>query len=406
MAPFNTADQRQCRMCANGGVVAAVDLGTAAVCSHYLNSPGEAVQRFPFRLGACSYCGLIQLQESPEIEWLRPPTKPLLFREPERHLDDLCQVIANQVSSRSGLVLGLSSNDQPVLDRLQRAGFTRTAVLDRSTDWNLSDPLDGMEAMQRLLTPDWASGIRARYGPVNVLCVRYLLEHAHDPAAFLAGCRTLMEPGGWVLFETPGCETELDRGDAGMLWEAHVSYFTSNSIRLGLSHHEFRCRWIGNYPYDQEDCLSVFGQFDEMSQRKLVSTNAGTTLLSQFAIARNRLSARLNAIADEVKRQGRKLALWGAGHRTVTLLELLPAIDIFDCVIDDDRAKQSLFLPGSGIPIVAAESLVARDIGLCIGMLNPEVMVRIASRHHDYTSRGGQFLTFTDLAAGQTGERS
>lgn len=392
------AEGRLCRVCGTDGVAVALDLGTAAACVHFPESPGQFVQRIPFRLGACGNCGLIQLADTPDLEWLQPPGQSVPFRESDRHLDDLCAVMFSQIPQRNGLVLGLTYNDAPILDRFRAAGFTRTVVLNRADDWQLRSPREGIETMQQRVTPDWAGRIRDRHGPAEFLCVRYLLEHAQDVAAFLAGCQTLLAPDGWVLFETPGCETELARGDAGALWEEHVQYFTPTSLRRGLAHHGFRCRWVGNYPYAVEDCLAAFGQFSEVTDREMTTTDAGHSLLREFSSARQRLRLRLEEYADRVTARGQKIAMWGAGHRAATLVELLPARNLIACVIDDAPEKQGRFLPGSDLPILSSEALNTQAIGVCICLLNPDVMQRIAARHPEFTARGGRFLTLNDVA--------
>lgn len=392
-----TTDHRPCRVCGAEGVRTRWDLGTAAPCSHYPESRGGSANRIPFRLGACRSCGVIQLQDSPPLDWLRPPRQCTLFRDPERHLDDLCAAMIGHMSRRDSLILGLSYKDAPLLDRLRAAGFPKTVVLDRVADWGLTNPRDGIETMQQRLTPQWARRICERYGPADVVCVRHVLEHAHEAPSFLAGCRALLAPGGRVLFETPGCTTELSRGDPGALWEEHVLYFTPDSLRRGLRRHGFACHWVGNYPYDVEDCLAAFGEFAEGTNVEERPTDAGEILLEEFDSARRQLRLCLEGWAKKMAEQGRSVALWGGGHRTATLVELLPAGDLVSCVIDDDPAKQGRYLPGSGIPILSADALSQHSVGLCVGLLNSDVLSRIAARHADYTARGGRLMTLTEL---------
>src|SRR5262249_24044892 len=155
--------------------------------------------------------------------------------------------------------------DGPLLDRFRQAGFSHTAVLDRTDDWNLTDPREGVETIQQRLTPEWAQRIRAKYGPVELLWVRHVLEQAQDVSMVLQGWQTLVAPDGWVLIEAPGCEAAFSRGDAGALWEEHLCYFTASSLRRALAQHGFECRWVGSYPYDVQDCLAACGRFTESS---------------------------------------------------------------------------------------------------------------------------------------------
>src|SRR5262245_24919517 len=113
---------KPCRICGRASVPTDIDLQDVAVTAWCPTSPEEHVPRFPFRLGACRHCGLIQLMDSPDIEWLRPPREHTIFRDPERHLDDLSRAIVEQLPGLDIHVLGLTYKDAPLLERLQQAG--------------------------------------------------------------------------------------------------------------------------------------------------------------------------------------------------------------------------------------------------------------------------------------------
>lgn len=394
---MTTTPISSCRACGTAGLAAALDLGDAAICHTPLRSAAEQVTRVPFRLAACRNCGLVQLADTPSVGTLRSPLPNVLYRDPERHLDDLCAAILPYLGDRSRLILGLTYKDTPLLDRLRFAGCTRTLTLDRRRDWQFDDDRCGIETVQERLTPAWATQIRAEYGPVALLCVRHVLEHAHDVPQFLAGCRTLLADDGWVLFETPGAAGELARGDSGALWEEHVSYFTEESLRAGLAHHGFVSRWVANYPYAIEDCLAAFGRFRTTRTRRQPETTSGERLVAEFTAARDRLRRAFARLAEQTQSQGRRLALWGAGHRTTTLLQLGSLSDLVDCVIDDDPAKQVTWMPGSGLPVFPATALIGRSIGCCVGLLNPDIVVRLRTRESAYAAHGGQLLSLADL---------
>lgn len=394
---MSTSPITRCRTCGTDGLVVDLDLGPAAVCHTLWRSKSDPVQRVPFRLAACRQCGLVQLADTPAVETLRSPSPNVVYRDPERHLDDLCAAIIPSLGDRSRLMLGLTYKDTPLLDRFRLAGFTRTLTLDRRRDWGFEDDREGIETLQQRLTPEWATRMRAEYGPASLLCVRHVLEHAHDVPTFLAGCRTLLADDGWVIFETPGTAGELARGDCGALWEEHVSYFTEETLRSGLARHGFVTRWVANFPYAIEDCQAAFGRFTTARQPVLPGTSSGVRLVAEFSAARDRLRRAFARLAAQTQAQGRRLALWGAGHRTTTFVQLSGVSEFIDCVIDDDITRQGTWLPGSGLPVLSAAALIERGIGCCIALLNPDVATRLRSREAAYAAQGGQLLTLADV---------
>src|SRR5580765_7986690 len=117
-----------CRMCGENSLSVVRDFGSAALCRENPLVPSESVQRIQYLLAACGACGLIQLLETLDLEWLQPPDEFATFRDPERHLDDLCQAIFSQLTSPDIRVLGLTYKDAPVLDRFRQAGYKNTVL--------------------------------------------------------------------------------------------------------------------------------------------------------------------------------------------------------------------------------------------------------------------------------------
>jgi len=336
----------------------------------------------------------LQLLDLPSLDALRPADRAILYRDPERHLDDLARAIAALLPSTSASLMGMSYKDAPLLDRFASFGFSERKTLDREADWGLSNPRDGIETMQARCTTSWADGIRQKYGRMDLLVVRHVLEHAHDPPTFLAACRRIIEPDGLLLIEVPGCETEFARGDCGAPWEEHVSYFTVESLRRTLMVQGFHQRLVGNYPYTIEDCLVAVAQCGNIPA---AATASPSSLLREFSTNRERLQTRIRQLADQSRSHQQGIAVYGAGHRTATWLELAGIADVVTCVIDDDPAKQGRYLAGSAIPVGPASWLIERNIGTCIGLIAADILRRIAVREAAYTARGGRFVTLDDL---------
>jgi hypothetical protein len=73
---------------------------------------------------------------------------------------------------------------------------------------------------------------------------------------------------------------------------------------------------------------------------------------------------------DELQRAGRRVALWGAGSKGVTFLNVVPGADRIEWVVDINRRKQGSFIAGTGQRIVAPEQLASASPDVVI-VLNP-----------------------------------
>jgi hypothetical protein len=71
-----------------------------------------------------------------------------------------------------------------------------------------------------------------------------------------------------------------------------------------------------------------------------------------------RFVARFRELARESRERGRRLAVWGAGGRCVSLLALVRAQELgIAYVVDSDEKKWGRFLPASHLQVVSPEAL-------------------------------------------------
>ena len=69
-----------------------------------------------------------------------------------------------------------------------------------------------------------------------------------------------------------------------------------------------------------------------------------------------------------MRKKNKKIAIWGAGHRTLALLALAQLKNIF-FIVDSAKFKQNKFSPINFTKIVSPQNLDNRNIDLLIVML-------------------------------------
>jgi len=115
----------------------------------------------------------------------------------------------------------------------------------------------------------------------------------------------------------------------------------------------------------------------------------------RFAATRERLHGELQRLQGD----GKRVAIFGAGHLAVKFLNLFGLKDLVYCVIDDHPDKLGLCMPGSGLRVRPSSVLLEDNIDLCLLSLNPESEKRVIAAKHDYVSRGGRFRSIFALSA-------
>lgn len=381
-----------CRLCGKPDLSILLDFGSQPLCNRYLKGEDEAEYAHPLRLGQCAACGLVQLDEPAPSGQVLSRFDWITYREPEGHLDDLAGVLARLpgVAAQS-VFCGVTFKDDTLLDRMEKKGFGRRWRLDPKKDLGIDNPRAGLETIQEKLDPEAARRIAGARGRADVVIARHILEHAHDPRRFVEAVKELAAPGGYVVFEAPACERVMEKNDFGGVWEEHVLYFTGETFKrmfsaAGLSLAEFKI-----YPYFLEDSLVGVARLTPGAPKPILED------VLRKEIARARAYAQGLSQAREEFRgllgPGSKAALFGAGHRSATFINLLGLKDLISFVVDDDPNKRGLLMPGSRLPILESSALCEKGVKLCLLNLSPESEAKVVKNNAPFLEQGGKFVS-------------
>jgi len=385
----------RCTVCDGVALRRSLELGPQPPSNRFL-LPGDAgaEERHALSLGSCDDCGTVQLVDRMPVEAIRPRFDWLANNEPEGHLDDLvAKLLALPGIGPDLRVLGASYKDQSTLERLGRKGLRHVACVGPQDLPGLPSPF-GLECIQRSLSqPAVAQALRARYGAIDVLVVRHMVEHAESSARFLDSLRGLLAPGGIMVIEYPDNDRILRGPYHAFVWEEHFSYFTAGSFAALAGRVGAECVLMERYRYPLEDALVAVLRFGPAQPAgDAARTRAAMPDLEGFARDFREQQASWRERLSRLRAAGEKLAVFGAGHLSVKWINFLGLAEFIDCVIDDHPKKAGMRMPGSRLPIVPSAELDARGIGTCISTLSPESETRVREKMSAYFIGGGHFL--------------
>src|SRR5579885_22436 len=240
---------RRCRVCRGDSLVSLLDLGPQPLCNRYLARPDEEADCHPLGIGQCDACGVVQLLDPAPAGLLVSPFDWITYNEAEGHLDHLTDVLCRLPGlPASARVCGVSYKDDTTVERLKRRGYADAWRIDPA-ELGVTDRRAGIETLQAKLTPAAARRLAEKHGPADLLLVRHIFEHAHDPRGFAGALGTLVRPGGYLVFEVPDCARALDGLDYTTLWEEHVLYLTPDTFRQALACCGLSVSHFELYPY-------------------------------------------------------------------------------------------------------------------------------------------------------------
>jgi len=390
-----------CLCCGAASVERLVDFGMQPPSNRFLKPEAPDEETHPLVVGQCSACGLVQLIEPMPFSMVKSRFEWLTYNEPEGHLDRLVARLRELPRLGSGSrIVGLTYKDDSTLARLKQLGLADTFRFDMAADFGLPDPCSGLESVQAVLSEALAARLAARYGKADMLVARHVLEHAHQPRAFMKALAELVKPGGYLVFEMPDCTKFVRACDYSFVWEEHITYFSSWTLAAFVRNAGLTVQESILYPYPLEDSLiGVLRNESPAPNRPDSREELGRALAEgrNFAGRFSELRARLQAGFHSWQEQGRKIAIFGAGHLAAKFVNLFSLRSFFDCVIDDNPQKQALLMPGSRLPIYGSATLGSRDIDLCLLSLNPESEQKVLAKNQAFIQAGGGFLSIFAL---------
>jgi hypothetical protein len=371
------------------------DFGVQPVCHHFFDGVNKETTH-PIHFAQCAACGAAQLIDPIPPAKLTPHFDWITYNEPEAHLDALVEVLRNLpgITPQSS-ICGLSYKEDSTRARLAKLGYTNSWRIDGRADLQITDSHAGMEAVQDRIRPSLVEHLRQRYGAPDMVIARHVLEHTHDPIAFMESLRRWVKSSGYVVFEVPDCARGFDLLDYTTLWEDHTLYFVEPTFLMCLKAGGFSIARFEQYPAAYENCLVGIVQ---------PAAPAGTIWLAHDALEKEKRRAEGFARGWAGRRQGMRellthwrqrgnIAIFGAGHQSAMFINLLGVANLIDFVVDDHPHKRGLKMPGSRLPIVGSEALMDGKVKLCLSSLGVESETKIIRKHADFTDQGGTFAS-------------
>jgi len=239
----------------------------------------------------------------------------------------------------------------------------------------------------------------SEYGFPRILIVRHVLEHAYDLQQFIIGLKECMNPQSVLFIEVPYIVSILQGFHFEGIAHPHLYYFSVESLKSLLSHAGIGITSVKTVNTDGGSILiqARLGQTTDKSLAPFLSLEYAiqTEVKSTYQLLSKRIEHRKKEVYRLLRilnRQGKRVYGFGAGKGHTILNTLGLDSSLVQRVIDDDVAKQGMFLPGCGIEISSSQYLREEPPDYLI-MLSPphadELKTKIRAR---FPSRQFSFI--------------
>jgi SAM-dependent methyltransferase len=385
----------RCRLCGEPAVERLIEFGSHPIAHQFRDAPDQEEYTHPVTLGFCGACGLAQLVDPIPPERLYTHYNWLSSWKWNPHVPGLLE----QIEQLRGLsydspVLEVGSNDGTFLAELRSRGFTKLLGLEPARDAQTAATARGIETIPAYFTPETAEQIAASFGRCDLFVARQVLEHVSDLGAFADAMRRVLRPGAHVVVEVPDFGFNQQAPDYSAIWEEHVNHFAETTLRRFLSDAGVHVHRSETALFSGQVLIAI-GRYVGEPGREIASNELEALRRAAHAY-RDRWPAFRAAMQGYLETQrsaGKRVAVYGAGCRSTTLINFCDLAPNLECVLDDQVEKQGKFMPGSRLPVIPGDALAEDGIDVCLLAVNAENEEAVIARRAEFVAAGGEFVS-------------
>lgn len=345
-------------------------------CNLVWSEPDSARQcpRGDIRLAFCSKCGFITNLSFQEklMQYNRTYENSLHFSPRfQKYAQNLAQQLIDTYNLHNKGIIEIGAGKGDFLMLLCQLGGNRGWGFDPSYE---PRELPNDVKNQITFTQDFYSERYANY-EADLICCRHTLEHIQYPTQLLKAVRRAIgrKLNTAVFFEVPNAVHILQNVAVWDIIYEHCCYFTPSSLAYAFSTSGFQVDEVAAAFGMQYLCVHAFPKNGAPALETSNSFKAPVTTeeaVTDFALKFEHKMQLWQAHLDQIKTNGQRAVLWGAGSKGVTFLNLFKDQNHIQYVVDINPRKHSKYIPGTGQQIVPPEFLSEYDPNVVL-IMNP-----------------------------------
>jgi SAM-dependent methyltransferase len=361
-----------CRFC-DAPLHPFVDLGMSPPCESFL--PADKIDDiepfYPLAVDVCGECFLVQLKEYVKPEEIFPEYAYFsAFSDAWlEHARQYVELISSRLRlGRESFVVELASNDGYLLQYFVKQGIPCLGI-DPAANVAKAARERGVETLVDFFGQELGARLAAEGKKADLVLGNNVLAQVPDLNSFVAGIKHLLKPQGVCTIEFPHLLKLMQENQFDTIYHEHFSYFSLLTAEKIFAAHGMRV-------FDVEELWTHGGSLriyvanaGDASHPTLPSVGALVSrerdeglhrldAYASFAEQVKETKRKLLAFLIDAKRQGKRIAAYGAPGKGNTLLNYCGIrTDFVDFAVDRNPYKHGRYTPGTHIPIFAPEKI-------------------------------------------------
>lgn len=360
---------RHCRFCHHPLKYTFADLGISPIANDYLSKSqlNQSEKFYPLHAYVCDNCFLVQLDEFESPDHIFGDGDYAYFSSYSdswlRHAKAYTELMVERFGlNTSRQVIEIASNDGYLLQYFQEK---RIPVLGIEPASNVAQVAEakGIPSWVKFFGVDTAKELVAKGKSADLLLGNNVLAHVPDLNDFVGGMKIVLKPDGILTMEFPHLLQLIINNQFDTIYHEHFSYLSFLTVERIFAHHGLVLFDVEEIPthggslriygrHSEATQLSVSDRVVQLKHKEIEAGLQNLNIYTQFGERVKETKRNLLHCVIDLKTQGKTLVGYGAPAKGNTLLNYCGIRnDFLDYTVDRSPYKQSLYLPGTRIPI-------------------------------------------------------
>ena len=399
-------ERTDCRTCGSKNLKLILDLGKTPLANDFLTPQdvSDYQTSLPLRAMLCLDCSLLQLADTvdPRVLYSHYAYVTSTSKTMDTHLSQMKTHLLSAAGLGAGSkVLELASNTGVFLKKFREQGCEVLGI----------EPAGGIAEValaaaiptrQEFFNYASAKKLRAEWGTADLIVGRHVFAHIDDLADLLEGLVTVSHPGTLITFEVPYVVDLYERTEYDTIYHEHLSYLSVTAIAALAKNSALMLERVDHYPIHGGSILfhlrpraarrQPHPSVAQALHKELQMQLAEPATWQAFVERVSQIRARLPRLLRTLKAQGKRIIGYGASAKGNTLLNTCGlGTRELDYIIDNTPFKQNKVAPGSWLPVLPPERMLADQPDYAL-LLAWNFASEIIQRESVFQARGGRFI--------------
>lgn len=354
-------DPGPCPVCVQGELEHLISLSGVPIMStafHRDRDAALAAPRGDLDLALCRTCSLVwNTAFDPSLVDYTPDYENSQHFSPafRDYVADLARRLDERHGLRGRVIVEIGCGKGEFLALLTETARAHGLGFDPTFDGEVTD--ERIRVVRRYYDEDTAADVDAA-----LVMARHVVEHLADPVTFLADVRRAGGDHAAHYYEVPNAEHVFtDRGMWDLIYQ-HVGYFTRPALDMTLRMAGYRVLSLDTSFHGQFlgiDAMPATPEDRDVAPPDVDEVSPVVDRITDFV---PRFRERLAGWNEHLPTGNGDVALWGAGAKGVTFLNLLDDPGMVGHVVDVNPRKAGRHVPGTGHRIESPAALAGRRL--------------------------------------------